>query len=650
MNQRSAPPSLKNPVPSPSGVASIREYFEFSNDMYCEVDNTGQFIYVNHAWQISMGLEPDDMVGHSFVEFIHPDDLADTVEAFQKDLAFSHTFINRYKNKSGRYQYLEWTGFFDKKAQRGYSHAREVTKQHRGRRLLTIVKELQDKYIQFSYNGDMLFAQILNSVLEMTEARAAVLFDTSEQTAATIGNAFAHVGLSDAELSSLQHTKSSDTQPSLQHLARETLRLDKPLIYNSRPSREAPFQSYVGVPLYFGSKLAGLLVVLDRTDGFKMELIEELSVLIESMAAIVGMHRATQRERELQERFRAIADHLPVMLAEYNRNFDFKWTNLTFSQLIGRTAKDLRQHDAPTMLFEDPVQRREAMSFLLSGSSEWREFKVRTRQNQRLDTLWYCVELTDGSYVGIALDISDRKAAEAALIQSSKMASLGEMSAGVSHEINNPLTIIQGSSFHALHNLQKDKMNLGEVETDLHCIIQNCDRIARIVRGLRAFSRNVEHEPFTPTPIAVIIEDVLDLAKERFRNNQIELIVELEYADLIDCRPIQIAQVLMNLLNNSYDAVYGKRDASVAIRCLQSPSAKDWVRIEVSDSGPGIPLEIQQKIMDPFFTTKEVGKGTGLGLSISKGIIESHRGRLSFDNQAKLTTFVIEIPKKQDRA
>ncbi|MBL7689578.1 MAG: HAMP domain-containing histidine kinase, partial [Bdellovibrionaceae bacterium] len=193
-----------------------------------------------------------------------------------------------------------------------------------------------------------------------------------------------------------------------------------------------------------------------------------------------------------------------------------------------------------------------------------------------------------------------------------------------------------------------EKMNLDEVQSDLHCIIQNCDRIARIVRGLRAFSRNAEHEPFTPTPIAVIIEDVLDLAKERFRNNQIELAIELEYADLVDCRPIQIAQVLMNLLNNSYDAVYGKRGACVAIRCIQSPSDKDWIRIEVSDSGPGIPTEIQQKIMDPFFTTKEVGKGTGLGLSISKGIIESHRGRLSFDSQTKLTTFIIEIPKKQD--
>lgn len=618
--------------------------------MYCEVDSTGQFIYVNHAWQVSMGLAPEDMLGRSFTEFIHPDDLADTMKAFQKDLAFSQTFINRYKNKLGRYQYLEWTGFYDKKAQRGYSHAREVTKQYRNRRLFTIVKELQDKYIQFSYNADMLFVQILNSVLEMTEARAAVLFDTSEQGTAKIESALAHIGLSDAELSILQHTNPSHTQPSLSQLANETLRVDKPLIYNARSSREAHFQSYAGIPLYFGSKLAGLLVVLDRPDGFKMDLIEELSVLLESMAAIVGMHRATKRERELQERFRAIADHLPVMLAEYSRTFEFKWTNLTFSNLIGLTAKDLRQHDASSILFDDPAQRHDAISFLLSGSSEWREFKVRTKRGQRLDTLWYSVRLTDGSYVGIAIDISERKAAEAALIQSSKMASLGEMSAGVSHEINNPLTIIQGSSFHALHNLQKEKMNLDEVQSDLHCIIQNCDRIARIVRGLRAFSRNAEHEPFTPTPIAVIIEDVLDLAKERFRNNQIELAIELEYADLVDCRPIQIAQVLMNLLNNSYDAVYGKRGACVAIRCIQSPSDKDWIRIEVSDSGPGIPTEIQQKIMDPFFTTKEVGKGTGLGLSISKGIIESHRGRLSFDSQTKLTTFIIEIPKRQDRA
>jgi C4-dicarboxylate-specific signal transduction histidine kinase len=237
------------------------------------------------------------------------------------------------------------------------------------------------------------------------------------------------------------------------------------------------------------------------------------------------------------------------------------------------------------------------------------------------------------------------------MIQSSKMASLGEMSAGVSHEINNPLAIIQGSAFRAIQNLEAaDPSNWlhhrDDVEGDLNRIIQNCDRIARIVRGLRAFSRSAEHEPFMPTPLSSVIDDVMNLAFERFVNHRIKMHIDLAEIITLDCRPVQLGQVLMNLLNNAYDAVI-ENDESKREVWVQAMLEGEVVVISVEDSGHGIPLSLHNRILEPFFTTKDVGRGTGLGLSISKGIIESHSGRLWLDPSSERTRFVIELPLHQ---
>jgi C4-dicarboxylate-specific signal transduction histidine kinase len=110
----------------------------------------------------------------------------------------------------------------------------------------------------------------------------------------------------------------------------------------------------------------------------------------------------------------------------------------------------------------------------------------------------------------------------------------------------------------------------------------------------------------------------------------------------IKCRPGELAQVLLNLLNNSYDAVQDLPEKWVRVNLDSFGSTID---IRVTDSGPGIPAEISSKLMQSFFTTKEIGKGTGLGLSISKGIVEAHNGNIRIDNNCKNTCFVVTLPK-----
>ena len=167
------------------------------------------------------------------------------------------------------------------------------------------------------------------------------------------------------------------------------------------------------------------------------------------------------------------------------------------------------------------------------------------------------------------------------------------------------------------------------------------DRIRRIVDALRSFARDAEADPMRPESVQAIVTETIELCAQRFRQHAIELCVEPIARDLyVDCRSVQISQVLLNLLGNAHDAVESAVQRRVRV---MAEGDEGEVRIAVSDSGPGIPRDLHGRIMEPFFTTKELGKGTGLGLSVSKGIAEAHGGRLVFDASAVETRFVLTL-------
>ena len=229
---------------------------------------------------------------------------------------------------------------------------------------------------------------------------------------------------------------------------------------------------------------------------------------------------------------------------------------------------------------------------------------------------------------------------------SARLASLGEMAAGIAHEINNPLTIIQGSA-----NIMKklidteplDKENLSILTGK---IFETSDRISKTVRSLKALSRNGESDPMSVVSIPHMLKISTDLSEARFRQNQVELILpEVPSGLTVIGREVQLAQVIVNLLGNALDAAKKQKDKWVEIKI---ESSDDWFDILVTDSGAGIPKEIQSKIMDPFFTTKDVNEGTGLGLSISKSILKDHHGELSFLPDRPQTTFRVRLPQKKE--
>lgn len=243
---------------------------------------------------------------------------------------------------------------------------------------------------------------------------------------------------------------------------------------------------------------------------------------------------------------------------------------------------------------------------------------------------------------GYNLMIDNLKNSLAESSRNSKFAALGQMSSGIAHEINNPLTIIKGLAYvipRLVETDQKQKLidNSKKIEDTV-------DRIAKIIKSLRAYARDEAQEPLKKENILSVINSTLDLCSEKYKNMGIEIQLDLPTSGLfVNVRAFQISQILINLLNNASEEVI-KYDGDKWIR-IAVVSAASQIQITVENSGPKIPAAIAEKLFIPFFTTKEPGKGTGLGLSISHGIAKSHNGDLQLDMTAQNTKFILILPE-----
>lgn len=226
---------------------------------------------------------------------------------------------------------------------------------------------------------------------------------------------------------------------------------------------------------------------------------------------------------------------------------------------------------------------------------------------------------------------------------SAKLASLGEMAGGIAHEINTPLNVILLSAEQQLEMLRDNPLDVVQMQKSIEKVQSTTNRIAKIVRGLRLFARDGAQDPIEEVPVSLVIDNTLALCYEKFKLNNVDLRLPKNSEEFfVKCRPVQVSQVLLNLLNNAFEAVRDLKEKWIAIEIR---ILNDDIEIRVIDSGHGIAADIREEIFRPFFTTKGIGKGTGLGLSISRGLIESHQGRLFIDSENPNTCFVIRLPR-----
>ena len=230
----------------------------------------------------------------------------------------------------------------------------------------------------------------------------------------------------------------------------------------------------------------------------------------------------------------------------------------------------------------------------------------------------------------------------------SKMATLSEMAGGVSHEINNPLTIIVGQIY-TLKKIPKKNDVTEEVEKTLIDIAEklkeNSNRITKIIKELRNFAKDGSQDPFEIVELKPIILNSFELYLEKLKNYSFEIDVNCEEGLTVLARKVELQQAFSNLVINSFD--FGKGEEKSWIKILVSKKSNKEIEVLFSDSGEGVALPIREKIFEPFFST-ELPKKTGLGLSISQSIIQDHEGSLSLVDGPH-TCFKILLPFKEKK-
>jgi C4-dicarboxylate-specific signal transduction histidine kinase len=232
------------------------------------------------------------------------------------------------------------------------------------------------------------------------------------------------------------------------------------------------------------------------------------------------------------------------------------------------------------------------------------------------------------------------------LVQAAKLATLGELTTGVAHELNNPLNNIGLFIGNVMDMIQLEPQDSDRMLADLRKALDQVHKAGQIITHLRTFGRTA---PASREPVHVnaIIVQALSLLHEQLRIHEVEVQLDIAPEDpVVMGNAIQLEQVFLNLLTNARDAL---REAARKVISITNCVEDTTLRIVFQDSGPGIPQELEHRVFDPFFTTKEVGEGTGLGLSITYGIIRDHSGTIQVHSSPGTgAAFVIELPIRED--
>lgn len=243
--------------------------------------------------------------------------------------------------------------------------------------------------------------------------------------------------------------------------------------------------------------------------------------------------------------------------------------------------------------------------------------------------------------------ITKKEEYEQAIEASSKLAALGEVAAGIAHEINNPLAIVHGKATICGMLLDEDSLDKDRLKSELEDIVRTAERMDKIINSLRYFVRDDKRDPLVETATTEILDHAQVLCIDRCRKQNTKLLVSGEVTSLL-CKPTQISQVLVNLVSNALDAIKDQDEGAKWIK-VSTESKENSVVFTVEDSGKGIPKEVGDQILNSFYTTKKFNKtsGLGMGLNIAKRIIEAHFGKISIDYDSPNTKFIVKIPRTQ---
>jgi len=370
------------------------------------------------------------------------------------------------------------------------------------------------------------------------------------------------------------------------------------------------------------------------------------------------LNEAEAKLRESQRSSATLMSNLPGMVyrCRNDRQRTMTFVSEGSAELTGHHPSDLVENEkASYMQLLHPDDKETVLADIQSAVADKRPFHLIYRIHSAKDGEKWVWERGSGVFStegevqaleGFITDITDRRRAEderqrmeQQLQLAGRLAAVGELAAGVAHELNNPLTAVQAYAQYL--SLREDIDEA--VREDVGTIYKEAQRATRITANLLSFARR--HKPaMTFVSINEVVEESLGLHGYRMKVNNVELLTELAPdlpRTMADFHQLQ--QVFVNIITNAEHAMTETRGEGVLV--IRTQMTDNVIRTSFTDDGPGAPDEDLKRIFDPFFTTKDVGKGTGLGLSICYGIIEGHGGRVyAKNNPDRGMTFVVEIP------
>ena len=347
-----------------------------------------------------------------------------------------------------------------------------------------------------------------------------------------------------------------------------------------------------------------------------------------------------ESKRNLEAIFDGIGDQLSLQAPDYEilrvNKAVIENHRRTYQQLIGRKCYEAyyqRSFPCERCPVSVTVKTKKPASSLIKSPE--RETIYRIFSYPILDEKENLISVLE--YVK---DITEEQRLQEQLIQSEKLAGIGILASGVTHEINNPLSGIIGMAEVALEEEDPSKN-----EDYLRDILNCAQRIGEIVKGLKSYSRAAKKEDLSPVNLNEVLEESLKMVQLAMKNNTIEVIKTFQPIEKVKANTGEIQQVFTNLITNAFQAMDGRGGKLV----LSTRSLKDLVEVKVSDDGMGIPQKYLNQIFDPFFTTKNPGEGTGLGLNIVYRIVTKYEGTIDVESKEQVgTIFTIKFPKGRD--
>jgi PAS domain S-box-containing protein len=348
-----------------------------------------------------------------------------------------------------------------------------------------------------------------------------------------------------------------------------------------------------------------------------------------------------ESKRNLEAIFDGIRDQLSIQTPDYqifrvNRAVVEKYKG-TFRELISRKCYEAyyqRTLPCEKCPISVTIETKQPASSVMKISED----------NTTLQIFSYPILDEKGNLLSVieyVKDITEEQRLQEQLIQSEKLAGIGILASGVTHEINNPLSGIIGMAEIALEEEDPSK-NRDYLKDILIC----AQRISEIVKGLKSYSRAAKKEDLSPVDLNEVLEESWKMVRLAIKNPPVEVIKKFQPIEKIQANIGEIQQVFTNLITNAFQAMNGGGEGKLI---LATRSLKDSVEVKVSDNGKGIPQKYLNQIFDPFFTTKKPGEGTGLGLNIVYRIVTKYEGTIDVESKEQVgTTFTIKFPKRRD--